>query len=200
MMKRFSPILLLLVLGAAGVFALGGCGDDDGVTPNEQPEITAEDAAGQAAFVAVSLMEVLDELASKVVPSVRYVAEDCVYGSYWKDSDHVWTDAENYLTLDFDCNGVQDEENNGEVTFDIVKLVDMANGDGTLVIGSVEITFVLANVELDPGNFPVGGTLTVSTGGHTAVVQFYANHTADVTVDGGQTWNINLSNGDITPA
>ena len=30
-----------------GLFALGGCGDDDGVTPNEQPEITEEDAAGQ---------------------------------------------------------------------------------------------------------------------------------------------------------
>ena len=196
MFKRFSPILLLLVLGAFCLYTMSGCSDDDGVTPNEEPEITAEDAAQQAAFVAVSLMEVLDDLSSKAAV-LQYVDEDCVYGSYWREALRVWTEGDHVVTVDFDCDGTADDENNGIVTFDITKTGDLANGSGGMDLGSVSLSFTLSAVELDPGYYPVDGSIIVDTSGFTATIAFYADHTADVTV-GTQTWNIDLSDGSIT--
>lgn len=196
MFKRFSPILLLLVLGAFCLYAVSGCSDDDGVTPNEELEITAEDAAQQAAFVAVSLMEVLDDLSSKDA-ALESVDEDCVYGSYWREDLHVWTEGTHVVTVDFDCDGTADDENNGIVTFDITKTGDQANGSGGMDLGSVDLSFTLTAVELYPSNYPAGGTILVDTSGYTATITFYADHTADVTV-GSRTWAIDLSDGGIT--
>ena len=49
-MKRTNTILMLLALAAISVFAIGGCSSDDGVTPNEEPQVTVEDSAFQAGF------------------------------------------------------------------------------------------------------------------------------------------------------
>ncbi|MBU0741288.1 hypothetical protein KKG45_11675 [bacterium] len=198
-MKRFNAILMLLALSAIAIFALGGC-SDDAVTPHDNPEITAEDAAYQGAAVTVAMVQVLEELSDKAVASERFVAEDYVYGSFWEDSDpdRVYTDSEHFLTVDFD-GPPQDDDSNAEVTFDVTAATGLANGTGALDIGGVDITFTVNDVLLDTGNYPVGGQMIVSTSGHTATIEFFPGHTATVTV-GAEVWNIDLDDGDITPA
>ncbi len=198
MMKRLNTILMLLALLAVSLFALGGCSSDDGVTPHDDPVVTAEDAAYQAGFVAVVMGNVLQEMSSKQ-PVVRYIDQDHVYGSYWDDgdADRVWTEGDNILYVDFD--GLpHDMETDSPVTFDINDATPgFANGTGTCDFPPL-VTFDIVSVALDPGNLPIGGQVIMSSSGHTATIEFFPGHTATVTV-GEDVWHVDMDTGEITP-
>lgn len=199
-MKRLNTILLLLALVAIGLFAFGGCSSDDGITPDEQPEFTAEDAANQAAMVTVGMARVLRNMTTKTDPVVVNVSQDHVYGSYWDDGDNdrVWTDTANKLYVD--VNGLpHDLLIDTPVTFDITEADDVANGVGTLDFVTFDVTFTITNVALDTGNFPIGGQILVDTSGWFAMIQFFPGHTATITV-GTDSWDVNMDTGELTPA
>jgi len=199
-MKRLNTILLLLALAAIGIFALGGCSSDDGVTPDENPEFTAEDAAHQAAFVTVAMVQVLQRMSTKADPVERNVSMEHVYGSYWDDGDNdrVWTDSAHLLYVDL--NGLpHDLMIDTPVMFDITDTEGLANGFGSLDFVTFDVTFTIASVMLDPGNFPVGGQVLVDTSGWLATIEFFAGHTATVTV-GENSWDVNMDTGYLTPA
>ena len=163
------------------------------------PEFTAEDAAELSSFIAMALVEVLEELASKATPQLRLVSRDCVYGSYWLNSDpaRVYTDATNMLILDFDCDGVPDDEDNGVLTFDIVSVAAVANGSGVLLVDDDSGSIFINAVLIEQDNYPSGGQLIISIRGFIPLVEFFTDHTARVTVD-GRTWDIDLANAGIT--
>jgi len=200
-MKRTNTILMLLALSAIAIFALGGCSSDDGVTPHDEQQLTAEDSAYQAGFVTAAMAQVLQEMNAKAVPVIRSINQDHVYGSYLDDgdADRVWTDGgANILYVDFDGPPhVLGED--APVQFDINDATPgFANGTGNVDFPP-EVTFTIVNVELDAGNFPVGGQMLVDTTGHTATVYFLAGHTAQVVVD-GDAWDVNMDTGEISPA
>jgi len=199
-MKRLNTIMLMLALAAIGLIALGGCSSDDGVTPDETPEFTAEDAAHQAAFVTVAVVQVMQQMSNKADPVIRNVSMEHVYGSYWDDGDNdrVWTDSANMLYVDI--NGLpHDLQYDTPVTFDITDTDGVANGAGNLDFVTFDVTFTIVGVMLDPGNFPVGGQILVDTSGWLAMIEFFAGHTATVTV-GEASWDVNMDTGYLTPA
>ncbi|MDO9171681.1 MAG: hypothetical protein Q7W29_07615 [bacterium] len=204
-MKRFKmdARLFWLAPAALALMIAAGCGDDP-VTPNEEPTFTEEDAATQSAFITIGMVEVLDDLAAtKASPEIETVSgSSYITGSYWRDSDpdHVYTDADHRLTIDFDGPG-----SNGilpaTLLFDVTAAgaPRLANGTGSLLAGALTVGFVVDDIVVEADNYPSGGQLVVSTGGYTATVEFFANHTATVTV-GALEWNVDLDDGDITPA
>ncbi|MDO9694247.1 MAG: hypothetical protein Q7W56_05915 [Candidatus Latescibacteria bacterium] len=204
-MKRFKldARLFWFATAALALLIAAGCGDDP-VTPNEQPVITEEDAATQGAFIAVGMVEVLDDLAAtKAVPGIETVSgSSYITGSYWLDSDpdHVYTDAEHRLTIDFD-GPANDDILPATLLFDVTATGTprLANGTGSLLAGALTITFVVSSIEVAADNYPTGGQLIVSTSGYTATIEFFSNHSATVTV-GDLEWSVDLEDGDITPA
>jgi len=199
-MKRLNTILVLLALAAISIFALGGCSSDDGVTPHDEQQLTAEDSAYQAGFVTMVMGQVLQEMAAKADPVLVNVSRDHVYGSYWDDGDQdrVWTEGGNILYVDLD--GLpHDTMDDSPVTFDInAANPGFANGSGSVDFPP-SVTFTIVNVALDPGNFPIGGQVLVDTTGHTATITFFPGHTAQVEVD-GDTWDVDMDTGELTPA
>ncbi len=203
-MKRFKMDgrLFWLAPAALALLVAAGCGDDP-VTPNEQPILTAEDAATQSAFITIGMVEVLDDLATaKASPEIEIVSgSSYITGSYWRDSDpdHVYTDVDHRLTIDFDgpgANGILP----ATLLFDVTAAGDprLANGAGSLIAGALTVVFDVDDIEVAADNYPVGGQLIVTTGGFTATVAFASNHTATVTV-GTSVWSVDLEDGDITP-
>ncbi|MBK6899682.1 MAG: hypothetical protein IPH09_10550 [bacterium] len=204
-MKRFKmdARLFWLAPAALALMIAAGCGDDP-VTPNEEPIFTEEDAASQSAFITVGLVEVLDDLAAtKAVPEVETVSgSSYISGSYWLDNDpdHVFTDADHRLTIDFDGPGA-DDILPATLLFDVTATgaPRVANGTGSLLAGALTVNFVVSGIVVEADNYPSGGQLIVSTGAYTATVEFFSNHTATVTV-GALEWSVDLEDGDITPA
>jgi len=199
-MKRLNTILMLLALAAISIFAFGGCSSDDGVTPHDDSQMSAEDSAHQAGYVTMAMARVLQEMTTKADFVVRNIDRDHVYGSYRDDgdADRVWTEGGNILYVDFD--GLpHDTMDDSPVNFDINDATPgLANGSGNVDFPPM-VTFTIINVVLDSGNFPVGGQVLVDTTGHTATVTFFAGHTAQVEVD-GEVWDIDMDTGDLTPA
>lgn len=204
-MKRFKmdARLFWLAPAALALMIAAGCGDDP-VTPNEEPIFTEEDAASQSAFITVGMVEVLDDLAAtKAVPEVETVSgSSYITGSYWLDNDpdHVYTDADHRLTIDFDGPGA-DDILPATLLFDVTAAgaPRVANGTGSLLAGALTVNFVVSGIVVEADNYPTGGQLIVTTGAYTATVEFYSNHTATVTV-GALEWSVDLEDGDITPA
>jgi hypothetical protein len=197
-MKRLNTILLLLALAALMIFALGGCSSDDGVTPDEQLEFTAEDTANQAATVTMAMVRVLQEIGNKASTDIREINQEHVYGTYWDDgdNDHVWTEPANMLYVDF--NGLPHEIGQDyPVNFNITATEGVANGSGNVNFFTFTVTFTISGVVLDPGNFPVGGQILISNGTADAEIDFYAGHTATVIV-GDTMWDVNMDTGEIT--
>lgn len=200
-MKRLNTILLLLALAAMSLFTLSGCSSDDGVSPDETPNFTAEDVATQSAAVAMAMGQVLQNLNSKAEGVERTINEEYVYGSYWDDgeADRVWTDSAHMLYVDF--NGLPHEiEADSPVNFDITAPDDtnLANGTGSVdYTSSYTVTFTIVNVVLDPGNYPVGGQVLVSAA-LDAIITFFAGHTAQVEI-GTDAWAIDMETAEITP-
>jgi hypothetical protein len=203
-MKRFKVDgrLFWLALAALALLAAAGCGDDP-VTPNEQPVFTEEDAASQSAFIAVGLVEVLDDLAAtKAEPEQETVSgSSYITGSYWHDSspERVYTDVAHFLTIDFDGPSA-DDILPAYLQFDVTATGDprMANGSGSLLAGALTVNFDVSEIEVAANNYPIGGQLIVATGDFTATVEFFSNHTATATV-GTSVWNVDLEDGGITP-
>ena len=143
-MKRLDTIPILLALAAIGIFALGGCSSDDGVTPDENPEFTAEDVANQAALVTLGMAQILQDMTNKSDPVIVNVSMGYVYGSYWDDGDNnrVWTDSANKLYVDI--NGLpHDLVMDTPVTFDITDTEGLANGFGSLDFATFDVVFTI---------------------------------------------------------
>ncbi len=198
-MKRLDTIPILLALAAIGIFALGGCSSDDGVTPDENPEFTAEDVANQAALVTLGMAQILQDMTNKSDPVIVNVSMGYVYGSYWDDGDNnrVWTDSANKLYVDI--NGLpHDLVMDTPVTFDITDTEGLANGFGSLDFATFDVVFTIVSVALDQGNFPTGGQILVDSSGWVATIEFFGGHTATVTI-GENAWDVNMDTGELTP-
>ena len=193
-MKNKKTILAAL---AVLLLVLAGCGSDDSVTPNEQPTFTAEDAATQSGFIAAAMVRVFPDLNSKQAGDhVETVSDSRVDGSYWAnfDTDHIWTDAENYLVVQLGS-GFEP----GNVTFDIsaAGTPRLANGTGSLSMGAVVVTFNVDDVLVTSTGYPSAGQIIVSSSGYTATIALLPGNVATVTV-GALSWNVNLSTGAIS--
>ncbi len=178
------------MLSLYAVLGLAGCSSDDPVTPHDEAELTADDVAHQAGFIAYAIVNVLPTMASKAMPGLETIPG--FSGDFWADSnpDHVWTDADHFLTwtpegfdLTVDC------------MFDITSTGGLANGDGTLEAGDLVITFDITDVQVVGSGYPASGQMVVSSGGYSATITFNGA-TATVQI-ATSSWTIDLSDGTI---
>ena len=134
-MKRMNVTgwTLLMTLLLTALFGTIGCSSDDPVTPHDETELTSEDVAHQAGFLAYSIVNVLPTMANKAMPGLESLTG--FYGDFWRDTnpDHVWTEAPDHV-LSWTPEGFN-------VTiaceFDITSVGGLANGTGTLTAGTL---------------------------------------------------------------
>lgn len=185
------PAMLLLILGG-----LIGCSSDDPVTPHEEDEVTAEDVAHQAGYLAYAVSEVLQDF-DKAVPELQTMVTP-LSGQYMRDagagSTRYYTTGDQELVWTpegFDLMVA--------VVFDITVtdgMPDTADGEGALHAGNLIVTFDLDGVGLAAGGAPVSGTMLVASGGISATVTF-APGTATVQI-GTQTWTVDMTDGTVS--
>jgi hypothetical protein len=192
-MKRLQLIgpTLLIALLLTAAFGLVGCSDDDPVTPNDETQLTAEDVAHQAGFLAYSIVNVLPTLSNKAIPELETIPG--FDGDFWLErdpEDRVYTDGDHMLSW-------SPAGFNITVTceFDITSIGGLANGDGTLTAGDLVIDFDIEDVTVVANGYPTAGQIIVSSSGYVATIVFNGG-TATVTI-GGNSWTIDLSDGTI---
>lgn len=192
-MNRFPREGRLLLILAVAVLAAAGCSSDKSVTPNETPRFTADDAAWQSGLITLGIVQVLGDLTAKAVPSVQTVTgSSIVTGEYWLDQNpsHIWTDADHRLTVQLP------DFMPFLLTFDVTATSGTANGSGRFASAAVVVEFAVNDVVVAANDTPTDGTLTITTGGFTATVEFYENHTATVAIN-DRIWTVSWADGSV---
>jgi len=197
-MKRLDSYRWLLLPAALLILlsGLSGCSSDDPVTPHDEDDVTTEDVAHQAGYLAYAIGQVLQDF-DKAAPTEQHMTSP-LSGYYWRDagtgSTRYYTEGDQELVwtpADFDVQI--------GVVFDITVTggaPDTADGSGALQAGSLNVTFTMSGVGLTAGGAPVSGSALVASGGYEAIVAFAAG-SASVQI-GIQTWTIDMSDGTIS--
>jgi len=195
-MRSHSAFWRAFAVASAFALSMGLLGCSDTVTPNDEITVTEEDVAHQSGYVAYAMVQVLPELSGRAAVAELITLGSPFSGEFWYDTDpqHVWTDAEHFLSL-----FIVEFGTTVTFTFDIV---DTGNGDpltadgaGTMDIGSLHLSFDVNNVVIIGGG-PVGGTITVLSSGNTATITFHPDGTATVSI-GDLEFTIDLSDGSL---
>ncbi|MCB1150593.1 hypothetical protein KDK88_03555 [bacterium] len=185
------PATLLVLL-----FGLSGCSSDDPVTPHDGDDVTAEDVAHQAGYLAYAIGQVLQDF-DKAAPEQRQMTSP-LSGFYMRDAG---TGTTRYYTEGGQVLIWTPEDFDIEigVVFDITVTdgsPDLANGTGFLQSGSLLVSFELNDVGLAATGAPVSGITTVSSGGYQAIVTFGVG-SATVQI-GTQSWTVDMTDGTVS--
>ncbi len=220
--KLYLLTALALMLGAS--LWLTGC-ESDSVAPHDQlPALNSEDVAYQAAAVGAAASRVLPQ----IVDFTRSDKTEYTYTFPPDGSDvigSVYFDFRNGgpegASADYDVatwcrmNTATDAPlvfvvgagGTVELDFNIFADIVQATHTATLLTGSVGTftggdyvaTFAFDGVVVTAGeNYPSGGTMTFVSGGHVLVVTFDGDNTATISLDGEDTWIVNLEDGTVT--
>lgn len=219
----FLPVLLL----ACGILA-GGC-ESDSVTPDDElPQVTEEEAAQQAALVAVGIAKVGPKLLSfnglKALEKDLgvYLYEFPVGGdisgsivleyfsdgihSHWDDADYglLYTPEGEMVIVELEIEGLSTVV--FELAFalqgDIDQDTDTAtvSGIGTMDTGDLHSDFDFTDLILtEISAYPDGGTMDFVAGAISLEVEYDGEDMASVSVNGVITYHINLDTGVVTP-
>jgi hypothetical protein len=220
--KKFYSLAALALLLGAGLW-LTGC-ESDTVAPHESlPELTTEDVAYQTAAMGAASARVLPQIVEFTAPGSKNEYEytfsgDPVTGSVLFDFRTGGADGTSapYNTADWGrmYTGVQAPLSfavgiGGSVVvdFDIMASIVQATGTATLLDGSAgnftagdyTATFSFSGLMVRAGaDYPLGGTMTFISGGHTMTMGFDGTSTATITFNGAMAWTVNLDDGSIT--
>lgn len=215
---RRALALLLPLLLAAGMF-LGGC-ESDATAPQEPaPQLSEQDATGQAALVAMAVAEVGPEVVtfSEVGKTVysRSFATD-VTGTVWLDfrtggadgASATWStgDWARLYTADGEPLSIAIGQGGSvqltlDIDADINQGLDTAvvGGGGTFASGVYNATFAFTDLAVSAANnYPTGGTMTFNGAGFVMTVTFNGTNVATVAVTGHGAWLVNLDTGVVT--
>lgn len=217
---RGATMLLVPVLLAGGML-LGGC-DSDPLAPQEPaPALSEQDAAAQAALVAMAVAQVGPQVVTfsepgKTVYSRSFLGD--VSGTVWLDfrlggADgtsanwstgdwaRLYTEAGEFLNI------VIGEGGSALLTLDINADIDQGldtaviGGGGTFTSGVYGATFTFTDLAVAAaGNYPTGGTMTFAGAGFVMTVSYDGTNTAIIAVAGHGTWSLNLDTGVVTAA
>lgn len=212
---------LLLMLG--GVL-LSGCESDAVAPQDETPALSQENAAYQAAMVALALVEVGPQVvnfsSSKTVYTFDFVGYEYVDGEVsidfrlggadgtsstpeMADYAHLWTMGEDGLSVTYDGYDGGAMFMTADIMANINQTTDtatiLAGSGGDLIAGVYTGTYDIDGVVVGETGYPTAGTLTFTGGAHTLMVTFNGSATVPVSVDGTETWTLNLSNGELGP-
>jgi len=183
----------MLALVALGALAFMGC--NDSVAPNDQLEVTDEDVAHQAGFVARTIVNVLPEMASKSASEAVYL-DPPFSGGFYHDTipnERVFTDADLFLSL-----VLEDYGTTVVFTFDVSASGNplVANGAGSITSGPLYMTFAVIDVAVVDG-YPTSGSVEVTgSSSRVATITFDGDHTATITINSLE-FTVDLDTGQI---
>lgn len=213
---RFAAILAVVAL-----VALAGC-DSDPVAPHDRLQLTPEDAAGQAGYLAWALVrlgpEFLQNPADGAVIGRRnpdsLVFSGAITGvcdivfetsggdlTTWDQAAHAWLTTLPDDPLRF--TPIEDSEAVVQIALELGADIDRPaetatiNGIGTVVSGSLTTGFELTDVVVPLSGWPSGGTMAASIGGHAVVVTFDGDNVVEATID-GQPFRVDLLTGEAS--
>ncbi len=219
-MRAHAPHLAAVLVSAALVI-LAGC-DSDPVAPHDQLQLTPEEAAGQAGYLAWALVrmgpEFLQDPAGGAVIGRRdpdtlvfsgAITGACDIGfedadgspTTWNLATRAWLVTQPDAPLEF--TPIAGSDAVVRVTLDleaaIARPANVAtiSGSGTLGSGSLTTAFVLAIMEVPLSGWPTGGTLSASVAGHAIVVTFDGDQLVNATVD-GRLFRVDLLTGEAS--
>lgn len=181
------------LFGAALIAAAAFIGCSESVTPDDQIIVTDEDVAHQSGYVAFAIVKVLPQMGRSAVAEL--VSLDPPFqGDFWHETvpnEHVWTDDDHKLSL-----YIAEFDNTVVFTFDLQGVGEplVVNGEGTLTMGSLYLTFDVMDVVV-VGDMPVSGTIEVHSSSRLATITF-DNGTATVTI-GTLSFTIDLTDGSL---
>lgn len=218
--------VLLLALAVSAMLLLSGC-ESDSVVPHENlPAVTQDDAAQQAALVAMAVSQVGPEIVrfDGVVAGAKalgvYTHEfppgADVQGiitleyfdggpggvhSSWEDTDYalLYTVGDEGVTVALGPGGGLG------LTFNLTAAVDRpadtatVSGSGTFVSGENTALFSFSEVVVTAvSSYPSGGSMGFTAGSYDLVVSFDGDKTAVILVDDVATYIIDLEDGSVT--
>ncbi len=216
---RDRLVLMLPMLLLGGLLMLAGCSDDPVAPQDEIPDLTADDVAHQAGFVAAAAGVVgplvIDFDGKTDKDSYSHTFDSDVTGTVhmdyflggaagtpvpWNEADyaHLYTADGEWLTVALGVGGTV------TLTFDIGADLDRdadtatINGGGTFATGPHSATFTFNDLVVAKGSsYPSSGSLTFTGGGHTATVTFDGSSFAHLSVAGGDDYSVNLQTGEV---
>jgi len=220
--KLYLLTVLALMLGAS--LWLTGC-ESDPVAPHDQlPALNSEDVAYQAAAVGAAASRVLPQIVDfsgtdKTEYTYTFPTEGSqVNGSVYFDfrnggpdgasADYdvatwcrMFTETDAPLVFAVGAGGTVELDFN--IFADIVQATHtatlLAGSVGTFTGGDYVATFAFDGVVVTAGeNYPSGGAMTFVSGGYELVVTFDGDNTATISLDGEDTWIVNLEDGTVT--
>ena len=213
--KTWLPMLALFGL-------LAGCSSDSVAPHDTLPPATAEDAAFQAGLVAYALTEIGPRIMQVADPAkeVRDITFDgdrdltgTVYLDFRLGPDGVPAAAGAATWVrQFTASGAPVVYTvpgaGGQTAFDLdvmasldhlaVQATILEGSNGTMTSGDTVVTFTLVGVVVGGSGYPLQGGLTVTSGAHTADVNFNGTHIVTMIVDSSTTYFIDLDTGEVT--
>jgi hypothetical protein len=212
-------LILILVLG---LVLVAGC-ESDSVSPNDEvPALTEENAAYQAAMVAMALGELGPQMVNfspaKNVYTYDFEGYEYVDGEVEMDFRLVGPEGAPATPSQADWVGLQTLGENGLtltyegfegsamfLTANLQATLDhdadtatvIAPSGGTLVAGEYPGTYDIDGVVVGSSGHPTAGTITFTGGEHTIEVEFNGTAIVPVSVNDVVTWELNLDNGEL---
>ena len=220
--KKYYTLAALALLLGAGLW-LTGC-ESDTVAPHENlPELTSEDVAYQTAAMGSAASRILPQLVefSPATTKNQYSYEfdgDPVTGTVFFDfrmgsangaeapySTATW--GRMFTGLDATLSFAVGVGGSVEVAFDIMASIVpethtatiLDGSGGSFTAGDYGATFTFSNLIVQAGaDYPLGGTMTFVSAGHTMTLGFDGTNIATITFNGVLSWTVNLDTGNIT--
>jgi hypothetical protein len=220
-MKRPSHLIVCLVAMCAVTGLLAGC-ESDSVAPKDNlPALTEEDAAGQAAVIAMAIHQIGPaalELGAKSAPEkfdfppggnvqgtveTVFTCEGSPCDPGTADFGRAYTPSGTAVTLDLIPE--DDQPPLMRLTFDLSGVIDqgtdtaVVTGSGTFTSDGYAALWTLNDVLFAATGFPGDGTVEFTSGDHTVVVYFDGNAEVSIDVNDESFGTINLETGAYIP-
>ena len=216
---RRTAGLLLLVLG---LLALVGCESDSVAPQDSDPELTQEDAAHQAAVVAMAIAKVGPQVVRvaplKTVYSHVFDGTDGITGTVEMDfrtggpdgasASSTAGDWASLVTLGEDGLAFQVDQSatmylEVGITCSINQTLHtataLAGSGGTFTAGVYVTTFTMDGLTVAATNdYPTSGVLIFTSGPHTLDIEFDGTVNAVISADGSPHWMLNMDTGALT--
>ena len=216
--RTIAMMSLVLLVGAAGLFALQGC-SDDGAAPHDELTTSTQDMANQSGVTAFAMAKLSGEFLGftpgkldETNPEDGHQAYPLVltgeingtaYLFFKKAGEMVAYDADPDWAWLFTIEGAPLVSQDELIAVGLDLLADplsstsaTVNGEITVWFGPFERTYTVTDVVVVLDGPPTGGTLTYSDDEHDVTVTYDGTDFAEIEVD-GFFFELNLGTGEV---